>query len=155
MSASAGFRGTSPLAWTLPAITLQAALAAALGPAWMPSMTPVHAFGALLLVGGGGWLIRAGAHELAWNATPVCGGTPARALVVTGPYRRLRHPMYAGAVALLGGVALALASPAAALVAAAYGVWLHLAHVRAEEARLHARFGSAWRAYAALTRRWL
>ena len=64
-------------------------------------MTIAQGVGALLLVGGG-WLLRAAAHELAWNATPVWGGAPARALIVTGPCRRVRHPMYAGAVARFG-----------------------------------------------------
>jgi protein-S-isoprenylcysteine O-methyltransferase Ste14 len=56
---------------------------------------------------------------------------------------------------VLAGTATALGSPVAALVAAGYAAWIDLRQARREDAALHARFGSAWRAYAARTRRWL
>jgi protein-S-isoprenylcysteine O-methyltransferase Ste14 len=154
----------TPLLWLLPAMALQATLAAlptplsgplmgALPPAFELSL--VQALVALALIAGGGWLIKAAADELDWNATPVCVDEPARALVATGPFRLGRHPMYLGAVAVLAGTATALGAPAAALVAAGYAAWIDLRHARREDAALHARFGPAWRAYAARTRRWL
>ncbi len=148
--------GLPALLWLLPAIALQAALAAL----W--PVTPA-AFGisiaqglaALAAIAGGGWLIRAAAAELDWNATPACVEEAPRALVATGPYRFGRHPMYLGAALLLAGTALALGSVPAGAVAAGYIGWLDLRHARREDAALHARFGPAWRAYAARTRRWL
>ncbi|MCZ8099578.1 MAG: methyltransferase [Burkholderiales bacterium] len=144
------------LMWLLPAIALQATLAAA----WPASpatfgLSIAQALASFAAILGGGWLIRAAAVELDWNATPVCVHEPPRALVATGPYRFGRHPMYLGAALLLAGTALALGSPPAGGVAAAYLAWLDLHHARAEDAALHARFGPAWRAYAARTRRWL
>ena len=56
---------------------------------------------------------------------------------------------------MLLGVAVALGSVLAALVAAGFALWIERCHVRREEARLHGRFGPAWRAYAARVRRWL
>lgn len=142
--------------WLLPAIALQSLLAAA----WSASpstfeLSLAQALASFAAILGGGWLIRAAAVELDWNATPVCVREAPRALVATGPYRVGRHPMYLGAALVLAGTALALGSWPAGGVAAAYLAWLDLRHARAEDAALHARFGPAWRAYAARTRRWL
>jgi len=150
----------TPLLWLLPAMALQATLAALPSPLSGPlpaafELSLVQGLAALALIAGGGGLIRAAAHELDWNATPVCVDEPARALVVTGPFRLGRHPMYLGAVAVLAGTATALGAPVAAGVAAGYAAWIDLRHARREDAALHARFGPAWRAYAARTRRWL
>jgi protein-S-isoprenylcysteine O-methyltransferase Ste14 len=144
------------LMWLLPAIALQALLAAAwpVSPAAF-ELSPAQALASFAAILGGGWLIRAAAVELDWNATPVCVHEAPRALVATGPYRVGRHPMYLGAALVLVGTALALGSWPAGGVAAAYLAWLDLRHARAEDAALHARFGPAWRAYAARTRRWL
>jgi protein-S-isoprenylcysteine O-methyltransferase Ste14 len=154
----------TPLLWLLPAMALQATLAALPTPLSGPltgalppasELSLVQGLAALALIAGGGWLIKAAADELEWNATPGCVDEPARALVATGPFRLGRHPMYLGAVAVLAGTATALGAPAAALVAAGYAAWIDLRHARREDAALHARFGPAWRAYAARTRRWL
>jgi protein-S-isoprenylcysteine O-methyltransferase Ste14 len=151
--------GTMPavpaVLWLLPAIALQATLAAA----WPGSpaafeLSLAQGLASLAAIAGGGWLIRAAAAELDWNGTPVCVEEAPRALVATGPYRLGRHPMYLGATLVLVGAALALGSVPAGLVAAAYFGWLDLGHARREDAALHARFGPAWRAYAASTRRW-
>lgn len=152
--------GTVPavpaLLWLLPAIALQATLAAL----WSASpaafeLSLVQGLASLAAIVGGGGLIRAAVVELDWNATPVCVDEAPRALIATGPYRLGRHPMYLGATLVLAGTALALGSAAAGAVVAAYFAWLALGPVRREEAALHARFGPAWRAYAARTRRWL
>ena len=143
-----------PLGWLLPAIVLQS-LVMLLEPPIGTSLTWLQALASLALVAGGGWLIRASALELDWNATPACVDESPRALVATGPYGRSRHPMYVGAVAVLVGVALALDSPLAAGVALAYAAAVHAGPMRAEERRLEAAFGPSWRAYAARVRRWL
>jgi protein-S-isoprenylcysteine O-methyltransferase Ste14 len=154
--------GATPLLWMMPAIALQSMLmvlepaaTGLVGPGGMAGLSPLQALVALALIGCGTWLIRGGAHELGWNATPVCVDETARALVATGPYRFSRHPMYLGAVAVLLGVAVALGSVLAALVAAGFVFWVDLRHARPEDARLRAQFGPAWRAYAARVRRWL
>jgi len=154
--------GATPLLWMMPAIALQSMLmvlepsaAGLAAKGGMAGLSPLQGLVALALIGCGSWLIRGGAHELAWNATPVCADETERALVVTGPYRFSRHPMYLGAAAVLVGVAVALGSVLAALVAAGFVLWVDLRHARREDARLQARFGPAWRAYAASVRRWL
>ena len=87
-------------------------------------------------------------------------GTPApfdppRRLVVSGPYRWMRNPMYLGAVVALMGAGLFYESVALA----GYGVlFFALAHVfvRAyEEPTLGRTFGAAYDAYRHRTGRWL
>ena len=87
-------------------------------------------------------------------------GTPApfdppRRLVVQGPYRRVRNPMYLGA-----GVALAAASlyyQSLALLAFTAGFLLatHLFVLGYEEPALRGTFGEQYDAYCREVRRWL
>jgi protein-S-isoprenylcysteine O-methyltransferase Ste14 len=76
-------------------------------------------------------------------------------LVTTGPFRVSRHPMYLGMVSALLGVAVTLGSATPFLVPPAFAVLLTVRFIHAEEAALAARFGDAWTAYAARTRRWI
>lgn len=87
-------------------------------------------------------------------------GTPApfdppRRLVVRGPYRYVRNPMYIGAAFALGGAALFYRSlPLLGYV----GVFLlvtHLFVVGYEEPTLQRLFGADYQAYRARVRRWL
>ena len=79
----------------------------------------------------------------------------ATALVTSGPFALSRNPIYLGNTILLVGAGLAFAIawflPMALLAAV---LVTHLA-IRREEAHLNARFGAAWRDYAARTPRWL
>jgi protein-S-isoprenylcysteine O-methyltransferase Ste14 len=68
------------------------------------------------------------------------------ALETRGPYARVRHPGYLGALLACTGGAVAFGS-AAALPLAGLMLAAQLARVRAEEALLAARFGDEWRAY--------
>ena len=73
------------------------------------------------------------------------------ALVTSGPYGSVRHPLYCS-VALIA--AFALLGPGLLAVSAVFALFTAYAvavRVPAEEALLAARFGSAWRAYAART----
>jgi protein-S-isoprenylcysteine O-methyltransferase Ste14 len=75
-------------------------------------------------------------------------------LVASGPFGRLRNPLYAGNIALWVGFALtARLVWLAALVALLLGLEYH-AIVRWEERLLESRLGDAYRAYAALVPRW-
>ena len=80
---------------------------------------------------------------------------PPRALVVRGPYRFVRNPMYLGVLIAL--IAWAVASDTswswawAALMAAVF----HVRVVRWEEPRLARTFGAQWQAYRERVPRWL
>ena len=79
---------------------------------------------------------------------------PPRNLVVAGPYRFVRNPMYLSALMIVGGVALWLG--ATALLA--YALLLSLAYhgfvKYYEEPRLARRFGLAYAAYLRAVPRW-
>ena len=60
----------------------------------------------------------------------------------SGPYRRLRHPLYYGSLLIGLGFAIAAADPLAAGVVIAYLAVTLLAAARLEEATLRAAFGA-------------
>ena len=76
-----------------------------------------------------------------------------QSLVTSGPYRVVRHPGYAGSLAVWVGYAAtrgeALVLLGVLLLIAGAYVW----RIRAEETMLAARFGAAYRAYSACTKR--
>jgi protein-S-isoprenylcysteine O-methyltransferase Ste14 len=90
---------------------------------------------------------RAGTRPEPWR--------PSTALVIAGPYRITRNPMYLGFALLYLGTSLwvntawpLLALPAVLLV-------MHFGVIRREEAYLERRFGDPYRAYRARVRRWI
>lgn len=116
-----------------------------------------------------------GAAQVAGAALAACGaalalwciatfvvvgrGTPApfdppRRLVVAGPYRHLRNPMYAGAVLALAGAALFYRSGALLFYAAAFLAVSHAFVVLYEEPALLRAFGDEYEAYRGQVRRW-
>ncbi len=80
---------------------------------------------------------------------------PPRKLVVQGPFRRLRHPFYAGAVMIVLGEALATLSAALLAYAAGLLLALHLLAVLHEEPALRRRFGDVYDVYRARVPRWI
>jgi protein-S-isoprenylcysteine O-methyltransferase Ste14 len=86
-------------------------------------------------------------------------GTPApfdppRRLVVRGPYRFVRNPMYLGAAAALLGAALFYRSAALAGYAAGFLLVLHGFVVLYEEPTLRGAFGADYDRYCGRVRRW-
>lgn len=70
-----------------------------------------------------------------------------REVTRSGPYRWMRHPLYAGSALIAIGVAIASRSPLVALLAAVYiGATIPLA-IRSEEAFLRRTFGDAYDRY--------
>ena len=107
-------------------------------------------------------LIAAGAALLLWSGFGfafIGHGTPTpydepRELVVWGPYRWVRNPMYVGVLIVLVGEAIAFS---AALLVYAALVWLafHAFVVGYEEPHLAARFGASYETYRRTVPRWL
>jgi protein-S-isoprenylcysteine O-methyltransferase Ste14 len=86
-------------------------------------------------------------------------GTPApfdppRKLVVAGPYRWVRNPMYIGAGAALSGAALYYQSAALMAFAAGFLVVAHLFVVFYEEPTLERTFGARYADYRNAVPRW-
>lgn len=80
---------------------------------------------------------------------------PPKELVVGGPYRFMRNPMYAGVLLLVLGWSALYLSPLLLAYAVALGAGFHLRVVRNEEPWLKARFGDRWESYRAHVPRWL
>ena len=84
---------------------------------------------------------------------PVIGkGTPApfdppRRLVVRGPYRFVRNPMYIGAAIALAGAALFYESAALACYAGVFFLVAHAFVMLYEEPTLEAKFGAEYDGY--------
>ena len=87
-------------------------------------------------------------------------GTPApfdppRHLVVAGPYRYVRNPMYLGAAFALAGAAIFYRSLALLGYVSLFLLTTHAFVVLYEEPTLRRLFGQEYRAYQARVRRWL
>jgi protein-S-isoprenylcysteine O-methyltransferase Ste14 len=87
-------------------------------------------------------------------------GTPApfdppRQLVVSGPYRRVRNPMYLGAAIAMSGAALFYESPALAAYVGAFLVATHLFVIGYEEPTLRRLFDGPYDRYCRQVPRWL
>jgi protein-S-isoprenylcysteine O-methyltransferase Ste14 len=87
-------------------------------------------------------------------------GTPApfdppRKLVVRGPYRFVRNPMYIGAGMTLGGAALYYQSLSILIYTCLFFLITHLFVVLYEEPTLRRTFGDEYKAYFCRVSRWL
>lgn len=101
---------------------------------------------ALILAGASGAVVSLASLKRAFSIMP-----EARTLVTCGPYRLLRHPLYAAELVMIAGAAILFRQPYAALIAAAvFGTML--ARMRYEERVLSEAF-PVYAAYAARTKR--
>lgn len=87
-------------------------------------------------------------------------GTPApfdppRKLVVRGPYRFVRNPMYLGAELALAGAALFYESASLWAYTAGFLLLMHLFVILYEEPALRRSFGEEYENYCRQVRRWL
>jgi protein-S-isoprenylcysteine O-methyltransferase Ste14 len=76
-------------------------------------------------------------------------------LVVKGPYRLTRNPMYVGMAGILLGTAILLGSLSPFAVAPVFIALIHARFIRAEESDLERTFGAAYTEYTKRVRRWL
>ena len=80
---------------------------------------------------------------------------PPKLLVVRGPYRHVRNPMYAGVITILLGEALLFASSALVVNALGFFLSTHCFVVCYEEPSLSRRFGGSYDRYRQQVHRWL
>lgn len=88
------------------------------------------------------WALR----ELGRNVTPTAAPRSDASLVTSGPYRRVRHPLYSSMLLTIPGFAL-LARNALVLAGGVAVLLVLLLRVRREEKELFSRFGEKYRAY--------
>ena len=77
------------------------------------------------------------------------------ALVVGGPYRLTRNPMYVGMVGVLFGIGVLLGSMPPFIIIPLFVALIDLRFIRSEEAALERTFGAKYGDYKARMRRWL
>lgn len=87
------------------------------------------------------------ARTLGSHHTRTLRTEPDQAVVTDGPYRYLRHPGYAGTLAIWLGYGLALTSGPAALATTIPNLVAYVRRINAEEAMLVEAFGDPYRAY--------
>ena len=90
---------------------------------------------------------------------PRAGGTPGmdampEQIIVAGPYRYTRNPMYLGHLIFMTGLVLTFQSWFALLLLVARAIWFHR-RVLQDEARLDKAFGADYSAYRAQVKRWI
>lgn len=103
-----------------------------------------------LFAASGLWLAGSAIREI---GTGALGYVSPRAdhLSTTGPYRLMRHPIYAGVTLILTGIAAGLRSWPGLLVVVALFVPAASYRARLEEEALAKRFGKEWQEYAKKT----
>jgi protein-S-isoprenylcysteine O-methyltransferase Ste14 len=107
------------------------------------------------LAAGGFVMIAMGTRRFAAAGTNVPPTLPTTALVVDGIYRRTRNPLYLGLTLVYLGLSVAAGSLwAIGLVVPLLWV-INVGVVKREERYLERKFGDAYRAYKARTRRWI
>ena len=111
--------------------------------------------GGLLILGGGVVLVRAfGEFALRGLGTPA-PVAPTQHLVVQGPYRYVRNPMYLAVLAVIVGQALLLGRPGLLAYALLVGAALASFVLAYEEPTLSEQFGAEYEAYRQAVPRWL
>jgi protein-S-isoprenylcysteine O-methyltransferase Ste14 len=95
------------------------------------------------------------AWTLRRHKTTILPDKPASALVTDGPFRFRRNPIYIAHVLILFGVAELAQNIWFVILAFAYAVLVTWLAILPEERHLEERFGDAYRAYRARTRRWI
>lgn len=78
-----------------------------------------------------------------------------KSLVIRGPYRFTRNPMYLGLVVLTVGVGFAVGSLPMFAVPVLLFATANWVHIPFEEAKMSRQFGEAFGAYTSQVRRWI
>jgi protein-S-isoprenylcysteine O-methyltransferase Ste14 len=93
------------------------------------------------------WFVRTGQSPIPWKPTPE--------LILRGPYRFTRNPMYVGITFVQAGLGLALGNLWISLLAPVGLLLVHFIAVVREEAYLAQKFGTSYRDYCRRVRRYL
>lgn len=106
-------------------------------------------------IAGGLALTLAGARLFGRRGTNIKTFDDPTVLVVDGPFRWTRNPMYLGFVVALLGLAVVIGNAASLAAAVVFAVIADRCYIAFEEQAMRRRFGAEYAAYAARVRRWL
>ena len=124
----------------------------------VPIMQLIYApyrFIGILLLGIGIWLNMWADGLFKKKNTTVKPFEKSSALILEGPFRFSRHPMYLGMVIALLGVAIILGSLITFLVPIAFFITMQIVFIRHEEKALEQTFGQEYLDYKNRVRCWL
>jgi len=110
--------------------------------------------GILILMAGLGVIASARIHFSRTGQSPI-PWKPSPELILKGPYRFTRNPMYLGVTLFELGLGLAVNNLWISLFAAPALLTVHFMAVRPEERYLSEKFGESYKAYLARVRRYL
>ena len=115
---------------------------------------PARAAGLVLLVGGA-LLAKWGEKTLHGAGTNVNPGKPTTAIVVNGPFRYSRNPLYLAVTSVYAGVSLLIPAVWPLLLLVVVLIVLQWGVIAREERYLDRKFGEQYREYRTQVRRWL
>lgn len=131
-------------------------ITARLIPGWAVAI-PYSGLVALLLAAAGVLICASGLlrfRRVGTTVNPMRPDTTSH-LVISGPYRFTRNPMYVGFLIILCGWSVYLSNVAAMLVVPLFVVYLNRFQIAAEEVALERLFGKEFVDYKLRVRRWL
>jgi protein-S-isoprenylcysteine O-methyltransferase Ste14 len=114
-----------------------------------------YRYGGIVLMGVAAALIVWAAALFRRAGTNIRPYLPATSLVLAGPYRFTRNPMYLGMAGILLGAAVYLGSITPFIVIPAFMALISERFIVPEEAKLEEAFGRGYLDYKARVRRWL
>jgi protein-S-isoprenylcysteine O-methyltransferase Ste14 len=129
-------------------------LAKGLFPGRLLPRTVARALG-LPLIGSGLLVFFFGLRAMHHAGTEVRPDRPTTSLVVEGPYRFTRNPLYLGFTLVYGGITTLANSPPAALLLPVVLALMRRGVIEREERYLERIFGEEYTQYKARVRRWL
>jgi protein-S-isoprenylcysteine O-methyltransferase Ste14 len=143
-----------PPIWTLIYLGLAAAASWALGWPSIPGLPRPLIGGAIFFIA---WIPPVWAFRLFQSEGTEIDPTSEtnRKLVVGGPYRFSRNPMYLGLTVSTVGLAIWIGYWPFLAVPVAVFLTANFAHIPFEEAKMRRQFGADYDAYAARVRRWV
>lgn len=115
--------------------------------------SPVR-YGGIVLIAAGIWVNIWADSLFKKRNTAVEPFEESSALVLEGPYRVSRHPMYLGMTAVLIGLAILLGSLTAFLVPIVFLLIMEVGFIRHEERDMERTFGEEYVRYRRRVRRW-
>lgn len=121
---------------------------------WRPPALPAHLIGVVLVLAAAALFLSA-LRLFHHHQTTLRTDRTAKILLVDGPFRLTRNPIYTAMAALYGGLALLLRLPGALFAWPVAIALVQIVVIHREERYLTRRFGDQYLAYRARVRRWL
>jgi len=122
---------------------------------WVKILEAPYRYGGLVLIALALGLILWAAFLFRRAGTNIRPFLPSTALVVSGPYKFTRNPMYLGMAGVLLGAAVFMGSLSPFVVIPAFMALIAERFIIPEEEKLEAAFGRDYLDYKARVRRWL